>query len=101
VPFAEAGAVVPPGEGQGGGEAPAPLLTGPVALVATGALNIRSGPNSAFRSLGSVPAGTRMPIIGQSPDRGWWQVQSPLGAGWVSKRYVIAEGTVTGVPVVQ
>ena len=69
--------------------------------MATGALNIRSGPNSAFSSLGSVPARTRMPIIGQSPDRGWWLVQSPFGNGWVSKLHILVEGDAANVPVVQ
>ena len=77
-----------------------PTLIGPVAFVATGALNIRSGPNSSFDSLGSVPSTTRMPIIGQSPDRRWWKVDSPYGAGWVNKNYVLVEGDASGVPVV-
>jgi hypothetical protein len=42
-----------------------------------------------------------MPIIGQSPDRGWWYVESPYGNGYVSKLYVIAEGNTSGVPIVQ
>lgn len=77
-----------------------PTLIGPVAFVATGALNIRSGPNIGFDSLGSVPSTTRMPIIGQSPDRRWWKVDSPFGAGWVNKNYVLVEGDASGVPVV-
>ena len=101
VPIVTPGGASTPTDGQGGGEAPAPQLTGPVAFVATGALNIRSGPNSAFSSLGSVPARTRMPIIGQSPDRGWWLVQSPFGNGWVSKLHILVEGNATNVPVVQ
>lgn len=101
VPSVAPGGVTTPTDGQGGGAAPAPALTDPTALVATGALNIRSGPNIAFSSLGSVPAGTQMPIIGQSVDRGWWMVQSPHGNGWVSKLYVIAEGNIASVPVIQ
>ncbi len=77
-----------------------PTLIGPVAFVATGALNIRGGPNIGFDSLGSVPSTTRMPIIGQSPDRRWWKVDSPFGAGWVNKNYVLVEGDASGVPVV-
>jgi N-acetylmuramoyl-L-alanine amidase len=81
--------------------APPPAAAGPVAFIIGGALNVRSGPNSAFPSLGSVTAGTRLPIIGQSPDRGWWYVQSSFGNGYVSKLYVIAEGNTSGVPVIQ
>jgi len=101
VPYVTPGGAATPTDGQGGGEAPAPAVTGPMAFVATGALNIRSGPNSAFSSLGSVSAGTRMPIIGQSPDRGWWQVSSPFGNGWISKRYARTEGDVSNIPVTQ
>ncbi|MCQ3929785.1 MAG: hypothetical protein DPW16_04950 [Chloroflexi bacterium] len=77
-----------------------PTLIGPVAFVGTGALNIRSGPNISFSSLGSVLSTTRMPIIGQSPDRRWWKVDSPFGAGWVNKNYVLVEGDASNVPVV-
>lgn len=99
----------PAQDGQGGAQvdaapvqaAPQPVLIGPIAFVATGTLNIRSGPNSVFLSIGTVNSTTRMPIIGQSPDRGWWCVQSPFGSGWVSKLYILVEGDTTNVPVVQ
>lgn len=100
VPYVAPGATVTPQAGQAGGAAPAPAIAGPVAIVTTGALNIRSGPNSAFPSLGSVLSGTQMPIIGQSPDRGWWLVESPYGNGWVSKLYVVTNGSTSNVPVV-
>ncbi len=101
VPYVPAGGVAPSIPGQGGGEAPAPAIAGPVAIVTTGALNIRSGPNSAFPTLGAVYAGTQLPIIGQSADRGWWKVESAYGAGWVSKRYVVTTGSTAAVPVTQ
>jgi uncharacterized protein YgiM (DUF1202 family) len=101
VPYVDPGTSVPASPGQGGAAAPPPALTGPIAFVATGALNIRTGPNSVFPSMGTVYAGTRMPIIGQSPDRGWWYVASSFGDGYVSKQYVMAEGDTSGVPVVQ
>jgi uncharacterized protein YgiM (DUF1202 family) len=102
VPYVAPGESASPAtDGQGGQAAPPPAITGPSAFVATGALNIRSGPNSTFPALGAVYAGTRMPIIGQSPDRGWWLVESPFGNGWISKAFVIPEGNTTGVPVVQ
>lgn len=76
-------------------------LTGPIAFVGTGTLNIRSGPNIGFESIGTVQARTRMSIIGQSADRRWWKVDSPFGAGWVNKKYVLVEGNASSVPVVQ
>jgi N-acetylmuramoyl-L-alanine amidase len=99
VPYVAPGTAVQASPGVAGGTAPEPAMTGPVAFVATGALNIRSGPNNTFPSLGSVLAGTRMPIVGQSKDRGWWLVESPYGNGWVSKLYVLVNGDASGVPV--
>lgn len=81
-------------------EVPSAII-GPIAFVATGALNIRSGPNAVFDSIGVVYAGTRMPIIGNSADLRWWQVSSPFGVGWVNKAYIVVEGDASGVPIVQ
>lgn len=89
----------PKGAGLQAGGALQPVVAGPVAIVNTGALNIRTGPNGAFDSLGAVYAGARMPIVGQSVDRGWWKVESPYGPGWVSKLYVLVGGNVASVPV--
>jgi uncharacterized protein YgiM (DUF1202 family) len=99
VPYVAPGTAVQPSPGLAGGAAPQPALTGPMAVVITGSLHIRSGPNSTFPSLGAVNAGTRMPIIGQSKDRGWWLVESPFGNGWVSKLYVLVNGNASAVPV--
>jgi len=101
VPHVVPGTTVEAQPGQAEAAAPEAEISGPVAFVSTGALNIRSGPNSTFSSLGAVYAGTRMPIIGQSTDHGWWLVESPYGNGWVSKLYVMTEGSTGGIPVVQ
>lgn len=104
LPLADATApvtVTNPTTGQSVQVTTEPSLIGPIAFVATGALNIRSGPNISFPSLGSVNSTTRMSIVGQSLDRRWWQVDSPFGLGWVNKNYVYVEGNVSNVPVVQ
>jgi uncharacterized protein YgiM (DUF1202 family) len=100
VPYVAPGEAVPPADGTGGEISPEPDLALPVSTVNTGALNIRSGPNSTFSSLGSVYAGTKLPIIGQSPDRGWWYVQSSFGDGWISKAFAYTTGNTSGVPIV-
>lgn len=100
VPHVTPGTAVEAAPGQAAAAAPAAEISGPVAFVTTGALNIRSGPNSTFATLGAVYAGTRMPIVGQSVDHGWWLVESPYGRGWVSKLYVLTEGDTSAVPVV-
>jgi uncharacterized protein YraI len=73
----------------------------PLAFVATGEINIRSGPNVGFDSIGTVLSTTRLPIIGQSADGRWWQVQSEFGVGWVIKRLILVEGDASNIPVVQ
>lgn len=100
VPYVAPGAAVPPSDEGTAVESPEPALAGPLAIVNTGALNIRSGPNGMFESLGSVYAGTKLPIIGQSPDRGWWFVQSSFGNGWISKAFAYTTGNTSGIPVV-
>lgn len=99
VPYAEPGTDVSPSNNQPGGTAPDAEAAFPVAVVNTGALHIRSGPNSAFASIGTVEMGTRMDILGQSPDHGWWMVDSPFGIGWVSKLLVVVDGDISDVPV--
>ncbi len=111
VPFVEPGTAATASaggllDGQGGFEAgavpsaPVAEVALPVAVVTTGALNIRSGPNAVFTSLGSVQTGATLTIIGQSPDKGWWLVESPFGNGWISKAYVVVRGSTANVPVV-
>lgn len=101
VPHVTPGTVVEAAPGLAGGEAPPPAAALPVAIVITGALNIRSGPNGTFASLGIVYGGARMPIVGQSMDRGWWQVESLFGTGWVSKLHILTDGNTAIVPVTQ
>lgn len=67
----------------------------------TTSVNVRTGPNIGFDSLGSVPGRTRLTILGQSRDRAWWYVESPLGKGWVSKGVVRTMGNASGAPVIQ
>lgn len=101
LPVASATAPITVTSSGGTTTSPTGTLTGPLAFVATGELNIRSGPNIAFASIGTVLSTTRMPIVGQSVDRRWWQVQSPFGLGWVNKNYIRVEGDASNVPVVQ
>ncbi|MEP7284728.1 MAG: SH3 domain-containing protein [Chloroflexota bacterium] len=61
----------------------------PRVIVNAGALNVRSGPSNLFKSLGTVPGGTVMKIIGRSNDGFWLEVVSPFGDGWVNANHVI------------
>lgn len=66
--------------------------------VVTGAagVNVRSGPSTAFPSLGIAGSGTRLELIGRSVDGNWWVtpiVTAPNGRGWVSAAFVDAFNT--------
>jgi uncharacterized protein YgiM (DUF1202 family) len=74
----------------------------PTAIVTAGSLNVRSGPNVAFDSIGSVKMMEIVTLLGQSPDRAWWFVESPIGKGWVAKSGVsVATGSTSRVPVIK
>lgn len=65
-------------------------------------LNIRSGPDMSFNSLGVLKYGEIAEVLGISPDGLWWAIRVPGRAdkvGWVSKDYVTPRNTI-GVPVV-
>ena len=74
-------------------------------LVTREPLNVRTGPGNEYPSLGKVPIGSILGVVGVSPDREYYVVNVPLeidrsGRGWVPARYVKTEN-VSNVPVVQ
>jgi uncharacterized protein YraI len=82
---------------------PAPPAGAPYGVTTT-AVNVRSGPSTAYPSYGVAPAGAKGEIIGKSADGGWWQFKAdtskiPAGNAWISAAYVMAYN-VTNVPVV-
>ncbi|MFN2196246.1 MAG: META domain-containing protein, partial [Anaerolineales bacterium] len=84
---------------------PAAPASGAPSLITREPLNVRSGPGNDYPSLGMVPLGTVMGVVGVSPDREHFVVNVPIdinatGTGWVAARFVRAEN-VSNVPVVQ
>jgi uncharacterized protein YraI len=82
---------------------PPPPASGAPYGVTTAAVNVRSGPSTAYPVYGVAPAGTTGEIIGKSADGGWWQFKAdpakiPAGNAWVSASYVMAYNT-ANVPV--
>lgn len=68
-------------------------------------INVRSGPGTNYPSYGIAPSGSQAPVMGISPDGGWWNISVkpenvPAGNAWVSAEYVTAKNT-ENVPVVQ
>jgi uncharacterized protein YraI len=80
-----------------GSNAPAAITIEPI--------NIRSGPGNAYPSLGKVPAGTVMAVVGKSADGEFIVVNlpknvSPSGQGWLPTRYVTLQNA-DNLPVIQ
>lgn len=76
-------------EGETGESLPSSyaVVSGPAGV------NIRTGPSTAFPSVGVAAHGTRLEIVGRSQDGQWWVtpiVTAPQGRGWVSAGFVDA-----------
>lgn len=67
--------------------------------VIDGPLNVRAEPSTAAPILTTVPLGTRLDIVSETPGAEWTQVALPGGTpGWVANRYTRKVGS---EPVVQ
>lgn len=63
------------------------------AIVTTN-LNLRTGPGTNYRTLGSIPNGARVDVRGCTRGYGWCQVSYAGRAGWASSRYLaVREGS--------
>jgi SH3-like domain-containing protein len=66
--------------------APVAPLDPDIAVVTTTALNVRSGPSTAFAVLTTIPNGTQMTVLGRNPANTWINVQLADGTeGWVTR----------------
>ncbi|NLX11962.1 MAG: SH3 domain-containing protein [Chloroflexi bacterium] len=90
-----AGPVVPvvPGGGTG---------SGPCSLLISGNVNVRSGPGTNNDVIGTVGAGTTLPVIAQNTAGDWYQVNLNGQLGWVYTLLasVTRQGNCTTLPVV-
>jgi hypothetical protein len=71
------------------------------ATVAGDAINVRSGPGTAYGVLGQAKAGQVFDITGKSADGKWWQVAFKGKPGWVYGQLVQTSGELGGLPVVK
>jgi SH3-like domain-containing protein len=70
------------------GESAAPVTPDDpnIAVVTTNALNVRSGPSTAFAVLTTIPNGTEMTVLGRNAANTWINVQLEDGTeGWVTR----------------
>jgi len=72
---------------------------GVIAATTINATNLRAGPSVTFNVIAVIPPGTQVTLLGQSRNRAWWFVGTPLGKGWVSKETVRTLGGTSLVPV--
>jgi uncharacterized protein YgiM (DUF1202 family) len=77
-----------------------PPPAGPTAVVASGALNVRSGPSVNFSVLVKVYNGTSMAAIGRNSANTWLKVRLSSGQeGWVSASLVYLNVVISSLPV--
>lgn len=70
------------------------------AVVTTGALNVRSGPSTAYPSVTVISQGTELNLIGRSATTGWVQVALSGGQqGWINPNYVYTTVNINALPV--
>ena len=78
---------------------PTPLPTLPQGR-ATGPANVRSGPDTAFDLLLSLPPDAVVDLIGKTPAGDWWQVRLADGSdGWVFAQLLAVSGPADSVSV--
>ena len=63
-------------------------------------LNYRTGPGTNYDRLGTLVAGTQIPIIGRVGNNSWWRVQvNTFTQAWVSSDFTTEYGNCLNVPV--
>ncbi len=63
-------------------------------------INLRSGPDTTYDTVGSLSPGTTLLIVGRTADSTWWQVATENGTAWVAAAVSVASNTFS-VPVVE
>lgn len=70
----------------------APPADGSYIVTATPyAVNVRSGPNTSYNLLATMPVGATAVILGRNASNTWWQVDYNGIIGWVSAQYAVIQ----------
>lgn len=75
--------------------------TSATAVVNAYGLNLRTGPGVEYRVIRVLEGGDTYDIVGISPDRIWFLIQTSTGEGWVRGRYIAFRGDINEVPIVE
>jgi len=70
-------------------------------VVTSGALNVRSGPGTAYPQIGQIRRGETYRITGQNKTADWWQFSYDGKEGWVTGDLVSVTGPTQEVAVVE
>ena len=81
------------------------LMAGPAAfaqasphlVVNTSWLNVRTGPGVKHNIIDKVAGGTVLPVNTRAANLTWYQVQSPVGVGYVNSNFTVKRGDFSGV----
>jgi uncharacterized protein YgiM (DUF1202 family) len=74
--------------------------TGPTATVATGVLNVRSGPGVSYGVITWLYQGTVVALLTRNADGSWVKVSPAVGIqGWVNARYLVTVYPIVSLPV--
>jgi N-acetylmuramoyl-L-alanine amidase len=73
--------------------------TGPLAVVTTGRLNVRSGPGPGYAIVGIVSQNDEVILLGRTTNNSWVMIALDDGTeGWVSTYYVDTEVPISSLP---
>jgi N-acetylmuramoyl-L-alanine amidase len=71
-----------------------------VAVVATGALNVRSGPGVTYGSIAVIYQGQSVTVLGRHASNGWVKIRLNSGhEGWVNSNYTFLSIPLNSLPV--
>lgn len=81
-------------------QAPTATVVSKPQIQASNALNVRSGPGTAYPVVGALNTGEQAEIVAKNPEGDWWQVALPTGGtGWVYGPLVQALGDTGSIVV--
>ncbi len=95
-------AAVSPAPASPAPAAPSTTPTGATAVIATGALNIRSGPGISYNILTTVYQGQTVTLLGRNSNSSWAKVRTSGGAeGWVNAYYIQPGVAISSLPLLE
>jgi len=83
-----------------GGAPASPAGPSNVTATSTTTLRIRSGPGTAWRQVGSMPANATVPVLGRNDSGLWIFIEYEGVRGWIAAWLCVINGDLNTVPVV-